>query len=92
MGKFWKEDFKYVGKFLSYGDICYTFSVSGESAVYLKYKYHLDTINIRLDVFMDKGCMSIVGKSKLGLDLHFANIDEEDYQELMNILQIETLK
>jgi len=87
--KFWKEDFRYIARHYCFDDYFYTFSIRGESANYLMNKYHLDYPIIQVNVFMNNGSMSITSRAKNGLGFCGAEIKEDDYKELMDILQKE---
>lgn len=93
MIKFWKEDFKYIGKkYISCNSYmnryeCYTFSVRGESANYLINKYDLDYPNIQVHLFACDNTMTVTSKTDNRLNSDVADIEDEDLKELISIIQ-----
>jgi len=85
--KFWKKDFKYVEEIDTYYGNMYIFSVSGESANYLKKKYTLHYPNIRVNLF-DDNSMSVVSITDNKLQRDITDIDDkEDLKELLLIIK-----
>lgn len=87
MVKFWKEDFKYIKRFLSYYGYCYIFSVRGESANYLMNKYDLEYPNVYVNLFTDDNSMTVASKTENKLKSDVVDIDEEDSKKLLYLLQ-----
>lgn len=89
MIKFWKDDFKYIERLETWNGLCYRFSVCGESSNYLMNTYQLKYPNITVHFYITDKSMSIRNKSNDGLNIHSTDIEDDDYEELLNILQEE---
>ena len=87
MIKFWKEDFKYIERFNSWNGLCYGFSVYGESSNYLINKYQLKYPNVIVNFYVDDKSIFIRNKSNDGLNIRSTDTYDEDYEELLTILQ-----
>ncbi len=88
MIKFWKDDFRYTGRYEIYhGHYCYAFAVRGESSNYLRNRYYLQYPNIQVNLFTEDNSMSVISKIAPNIKVDIADMEEEDVKELLPLLQ-----